>query len=376
MKEKDLEHIFKKELQDFEANPPEHLWDNISKEITPKKTIPLWYIGSGIAASLLLLFGFMLNSSNSNDNNIKDIVTTDTVEYCPEEVLVDNSSSTENNYEEKSTNESSITTLSKEEKTTNNSNPLTSNLKENIVNGSSSSNRISSKKETSIANSKVTKSNLHETVVKENYTPNFSETIKYTTKNITSGNHEESRNTSSKPKYLIDQNTPSKKSAIAFSKYKTNKDTPDKIDQESTFKNSFPKNISPEKDLDNIEELSDTELAALLLNKKDNLDQETKEENTKKWSIQPQVGTYGYTSLNGGSTINSNFNDNPQVIEPGLSYGVRIAYQASAKVKIRTGITFNRIKITTQNIGKESSQSPISESVSYTHLTLPTTPYV
>lgn len=103
------------------------------------------------------------------------------------------------------------------------------------------------------------------------------------------------------------------------------------------------------------ENLTDTELIALL--KPENEKEEIKKSNTKKWSLQPQLATYSYNSTSNDSSINSNFKNNPQDTETDLSYGIRIAYQATPKISIRTGISNANVNITTSNIGVDSSSN-------------------
>ncbi|MFP9112811.1 hypothetical protein ACLI1A_02645 [Flavobacterium sp. RHBU_3] len=54
---KDLERLFRERFKDFEADPPEYVWENVREALEEKKkrrAVPLWFRYSGIAAGLVL----------------------------------------------------------------------------------------------------------------------------------------------------------------------------------------------------------------------------------------------------------------------------------------------------------------------------------
>lgn len=289
-KHNNIETIFKDKLQELEVTVPEHLWDTISEEITPKKdrkkVVLLWYFSGGIAASLLLFATLLFNSSSHKNNNT--IITTLTEDYCPNEPLVNVHKNKESIKSIENSN------FSKEHLT------IEINAKQQITQNNIKSTKESPNHKTMLANTINSHANtISSAEVKQNSSLN-------NTKNTTLETDKEISET--KPIFKEDN------------------------------------------------ELLDSELLALL--QKEN-NEPIKKGKTKKWSIQPQLTTFSYSS--NGSSINSNFKNNPQNTETDLSYGMRIAYQATPKISVRTGINNANINITTSNIGIETSlNNPIS----------------
>lgn len=73
---KNIDRLFQEKFKDFEASPPEFVWDNIREKLEDKKkrrVIPFWFKLTGVAAVLimgLLLGGFYLNAINTGDNPV------------------------------------------------------------------------------------------------------------------------------------------------------------------------------------------------------------------------------------------------------------------------------------------------------------------
>ena len=153
-------------------------------------------------------------------------------------------------------------------------------------------------------------------------------------------------------KDIIDQkNNPNNNYASAEDQTKSfikNKETPIKKTEEKTTATQLA--------ISKPEELSDNELLALLQKEKKEVQEKEK---TKRWSLQPQVTTFSYNG--NGSSINSTFENNPQDTKTDLSYGMRIAYQATPKISLRMGINNANINITTSDIGIKTSSTTISE---------------
>ena len=57
MEKKNIDRLFQEKFRDFEANPPEYMWDRIEEELNKKKkrrVIPIWWKLSGVAALFLI----------------------------------------------------------------------------------------------------------------------------------------------------------------------------------------------------------------------------------------------------------------------------------------------------------------------------------
>jgi len=90
-----------------------------------------------------------------------------------------------------------------------------------------------------------------------------------------------------------------------------------------------------------------------ILGKEEEAEKTTSKESNKssrKWSIQPQIAPLVYNSISGNSSIEATFDNEVQSTEAGISYGVKIAYQASPKWKIRSGISTANVDVFTNKI--------------------------
>ena len=286
-----IEHIFKEKLQEFEATPPEHLWANISQEITPKKEqkkpFLYWYIG-GIAASLLVFTTLFFNFSVTQ-NSETTIVATEKEDFCPDESFFNTQKNTPNT--------------------------------KALVDFDSTTNSNNNKATLSKGKNNIAKNPTKKSFQKE-ITPN---TIAH--QKSTPINNLASAETLKTP--LIKKSEP--------------------LITENTAETILVKPIISE-----IEKLSKEDVLALLQPEKTKKEEkESLKDNSKKWSIQPQVTTFSYND--NGSSINSTFKNNPKNTNTDLSYGMLIAYQASSKMSIRAGINNANINISTSNIGIDNS---------------------
>lgn len=291
--ERNIEHIFKDKLQELEVSPPEHLWANISQEITPKKEqkkpFLFWYIGGGIAASFLIFTTLFFNFYSTPNNNNTIVFLED--EYCPEERIINKQEDVAISKQTDNINSEITPTINK---TPNNTNRSLVKVKNPIANPSSK---------------------LIEPIEINHQKHNISNSYAF----------------AEVPKITTKENT---------------KLITEKVEEKSIIKT--PNN--PEN-----ENLTQNQAIALL--NPENEKEETKKEKQKRWSLQPQLATFAYNSTSNDSSINSNFKNNPQDTETDLSYGIRIAYQATPKISIRTGVSNANINVTTGNIGTSTSSN-------------------
>ena len=71
---KNIDRLFQEKFKDFEANPPEFIWDNIREELEEKKkrrVVPIWIRLSGVAAIVVvgLLRGLFFSNGNTGTTN-------------------------------------------------------------------------------------------------------------------------------------------------------------------------------------------------------------------------------------------------------------------------------------------------------------------
>lgn len=328
-----IDGIFKDKLQDFEAIPNAALWKEISKNIPQKKKknnrLLFLAFPAGIAASLALFFMLTtLSKSNNKSVSKTSIVFTDSP--CPE-VNTENTIKIVNNAEKTPAKPNS---------------QITANPK-SFVNSSTTKNKLVKKTlnnakntDTKLTNEYI-KNLLPTEVLKNSVAKNLKSTIIKTPEAITKN---------AILKQITSKNETNSPQQIAEVPSKNKKNT-----SEIAFKRIPQEDLS--KDLEkNIEKDQQKALKSLLAITKENEKTPTKVDR-KNWSIQPQIAPLAYNSLSGGSTINSDFSNNPQTSETALSYGIRIAYQVSNKLQIRSGISTASINLATNDIISSSLAS-------------------
>jgi hypothetical protein len=76
---KRIDKFFQEQFRDFEAKPPQHIWENINRELEKennkqKRIVPLWVQFSGIAASLVFLITVGMSQFTPVDNINENVV--------------------------------------------------------------------------------------------------------------------------------------------------------------------------------------------------------------------------------------------------------------------------------------------------------------
>ena len=84
---KNIERIFQETFKDFEETPREQVWENIQSRLENKKRdrkiIPIWFWYAGVAALLLLFFGFFGKSLMGNDSLVPENNVVNTEKTSP-----------------------------------------------------------------------------------------------------------------------------------------------------------------------------------------------------------------------------------------------------------------------------------------------------
>jgi len=80
----------------------------------------------------------------------------------------------------------------------------------------------------------------------------------------------------------------------------------------------------------------------------------------KKWSVGPTIAPVYLNSLQSGTPISENLNDNKTITEEALSYGVKLNYQLTEKINIQSGINKVDLGYNTKdvNLAVTSSKNP------------------
>lgn len=77
---KDIDRLFQERLKNLDAKPSSKVWTNIEAKLTKKKrrVLPFWWLGSGVAAILILtflVFPFDTNNKDVKKDSLKEIIT-------------------------------------------------------------------------------------------------------------------------------------------------------------------------------------------------------------------------------------------------------------------------------------------------------------
>lgn len=326
MKEKkNIDRIFQEKFKDFEEEPREEMWKNISSRLDKKEKkkpliIPLWLKVGGVAAILALIIASLVFTENQNlpsndpgvvfekpeksNNDSSTKSSGDPVINSPEEEIASDEDSDKGQLNSKSGYNS----------TTNSA--VTSTQKETL-----SKNTISKRKRSqSQRNIEASVANAHP---------------------ITSKNKEKKEElaiTSEISKNGVSQ-------AIV-----TNEKT--QIDSSET--NSILKETVTENALAQIEEK----------NKSEEEKEKTTVGDSKKLRLSTFAAPVFYKNIGGGNELSSEFSNNSSTSEVTLSYGVKFAYTIGKKLKIRTGISKVDVNYNIENI----SYSPSAMAVGFENI--------
>ncbi|WP_294733690.1 hypothetical protein [uncultured Flavobacterium sp.] len=404
---KNIDRLFQEKFKDFEAAPPEYVWENIEaelKEDKKRRVIPIWFKLGGVAAVLLL--GLMLinpfgdkeidiennsvvdndknpnnstNNKNSKDNdnkkNINSVIdkdhnpnfgTTNAVATGYENNTNDNdaivikentASGTSTTQPNKSSNNNAENNIITKSKTgfTDNKNAVASGYPKNTDRSDKTTNNPE-------ATDNITGQNTPNT----NYNKN---TIAATNKTNNNSNSTNSNNNEEGNKLY---NTNTTGIAEAQNKKKESTSNNNNVENNKAVANNTVKSTQKEanplidKDITLEEALAETpvdtttvvpeqnELEKLLeekLKEEKNKDKQLAEESAKqKWNIKPQVAPVFYNSLSQGSPIDADLAGNSKDYDNDLSYGIGVDYAINDRVSIRSGINSVNLSYSTQGV--------------------------
>ncbi|CAL68192.1 hypothetical protein [Christiangramia forsetii] len=330
MKEKkNIDRIFQEGFKDFETEPREQVWDNIASRLDKKEKkrpliIPLWLKLGGIAAVMTLIVASLLFTDNQNSVLEEPGVVFEKPEKSTKDENKDKRSSESPNQ----INEPAEQIVSDEKNTESKSGKIDASSD----NKSSSNSAIVENRNNPVANNKADKTrepgSASNSVVDNN--PQKPGSLNDIHKK------EDSANTSP----LKDE--PAK--AIAHTEAIEN----DSINNESIMKEE-------ENALAQVEEDK---------KKAENEEEALAETDFKKLRLSTFAAPVFYKNIGSGNELSNQLSDNSTSSEVTLSYGVKVAYQISKKLKIRTGIS----KIDISNNIQDISYSPSAMSSSFENL--------
>ena len=84
-----------------------------------------------------------------------------------------------------------------------------------------------------------------------------------------------------------------------------------------------------------------------------------KNEKDKKWSVGPSISPVYFNTLQKGSPISSDLENNSKTTDEALSYGVKVDYQLSDKFKIQSGVNKVELAYNTKNVNTVLTSSKL-----------------
>lgn len=334
MEKNNLDKLFQEKLKDLKVSAPKDAWEAVVKKLEEKKkrrTVVLWW---SVAAMLLVLL---------TSHVFYRMITENTISNTP---IVETENKINNTSEEKieTTTEKSLveTKLSKE-----NYDPtrLDKNGIDNILSDKSL-------EETSIKKIIADKETQAKTAVASEKHPKTeieSETIV----------------SQSSAVYVKEKETPFTENTLINNAVATQDWKKQKV-AESEDKEQLQEKV--EENSEKIKSLKTISEESTLLAIEDNSNQKDTPKKEERWSIGAQVAPVYYNSVNGGSSLDNQFNDSGNEGGINMSLGLQVAYQVNDKWQLRSGVHRMNVGYATNNVQVGySTQNLAISNINYRH---------
>lgn len=304
-KDKDIEKLFQEGFNKMKLSPSPRVWENVRHELDKKKkrkVIPLWIRIGSVAAFLVLFFSVGYVVWNTDSEQVESPITS--APTLLPEIENEKSPDIESYDSQRNAGEPEVVTIDsnafeKSEKSENKILEHTNSMAVQPQNKTSPDKRF-------LLENKNESSTVQDAPSEKIVNP--------TDKNDTSN-----------------EKFPEAKALIA----KTDILNQEENTEETTLENQADKPSI----FDAIAEVENTEDAV-----------DEKEKNSRRWQITPNVAPVYYNSVNGGSSIDPSFAQNPVYGDINMSYGVQVSYAVSNRLNIRTGINAVDLQYATGDI--------------------------
>ena len=324
MKEKkNIDRIFQEKLSDFEREPREEVWANISAELDKKRRkrvvlIPLWAKIGGVAAILaIIIAGLMLKTEPDFDSIENPVV--------------------EENIPKNNEHKDLVPALTEKEKIADVDNE---GLKE-----SSSEENGNKKTQQNSENQKFSRASAAQYANQEN----ANQDPKQSTATNSSKNNKNKNFQNSENEVLIAKNDRITENDDQKSK-DAKKVISEKSAKESAIAQVETETANEDKDSSSTQPEAEANVLLAELEKNSEKEPEIPEIDSKRFSVSTFAAPVFYKNL-GGNEISSEFDGNATNADVTISYGVKVAYAINKKFKIRTGISKIEVDNTTRDIG-------------------------
>ncbi len=363
---KNIDRLFQEKFKDFEAAPPDKVWNNIASELQKNKkrrrVVPLWAKLSGIAAVLVIGLIAIYPFFNGGDFNVNPVV------YDKKEKNSDGSTKIKptqvpirNNPTVIDAGNNTVTTTEGNQNAEENNSENTININPNTI-------------------APFNTGNTDNAVVTNAEKPGRSNTANSHTPH--GNNAQGNRNTVPQSGAVVysesqNANEADDKAPVVVKEgvdAKINRDRGVAVRNEEEAENNSEFKVKADSDRNlqiinngnsedadkavaeaaenSTETAPENELEKLLqeqLNKTEN-DVLADAALTNRWNIKPQLAPVFYNSLSQGSPIDAQFSGNTKEYDNNMSYGVGVNYALSKKLSIRSGINTVNLSYATQDI--------------------------
>lgn len=321
IEKKDIERLFQERFKDFEQQAPMESWEIIESRLENKekrRVIPFWWKFSAAAAVFLIGFliftknGFLQQNKNqnipivnsekkSNSNGPKDGVKNNNIENK----IIDKSTLTN----DVASNDSADTNDSTDSNNSNSTVTTSNDLEKIKINTKNKSLKRTKKPSKTLALSDS------ETAIANNNTEVLE---KKNTKQVEIENNKDYNTNSSSHLITLEKNLVEPKKELNSENSVAIQEN-NLTEKDSTQPNNLKKNTLGE-----------------LLNEKES--KTNKEPMNNRWLIASNVAPVFMGSFSSGSPIDGTLSDNSKQFNTGLSLGVGVAYRATNKITLRTGV--------------------------------------
>lgn len=344
---KNIDKLFDGSFKNFEATPSPRVWENIqaelNKEKKDRKVIPLWIKYGGIAALLALLLtvgNWVFKPIDSLPNAITNENRLDSIE----ETQINNDFVTPELPETKVATENTIT-----ETTQNTSAQEVSTVMDNVSNNKNNQQSVNNSTKTVIASNDI-QNNTSERKASQNNNLNEGKqqkstvdkrlAISETTSDLPSNNIKtDNYKNSQEGKGLIIKNgkiaSEEVDGSVAVSENSENTEE-NPIESETILETKNKKSI-----LDAIAEKEEAD---------ENLIENENQKPVHRWNVTPNVAPVYYSSFGNGSSIDPDFDNNPQKGDVNMSYGLQVSYALSKRLSVRSGVNNVDLSYSTSDI--------------------------
>lgn len=326
---KHIDRLFQESFKDFEAMPSDAVWTSIESKLNNKKkkrrVIPIWWRYAGIAALFLLflsLGGLYINKQEPS-SNIQVVDTNTPLNVHTSDDSLDSSE------------------------------PALANSQDNTEKTEEKTSSIQSKKSNIINPALKVASTTQNSTIHPQSKSGWND-VKFVQQDKISTNSSSKTNST-----LIASSNKANEVTLSNKNEPKQEKLEERLAINSMALNDNQKDI-PENNHGNNAATNSLTIEEALDKTKDILDDEKPE---NRWSIAPNIAPVYFNTLNDGSSIDRQFNNNSKTGDVNMSYGISTSYAINKKLKIRSGINKVNLGYNTNDVAVLQSSGTASSTL-------------